>query len=119
MKTIADLNALIPQLTKQVLENPEIGKTNEGDAISDWEYNYICYEKDGWLIEVEYKCTGLWNYLPGDYYTPDEENCISAWGDVVNISAMHTDEKTEEETIFEDSDLKELYEALNQKLSSF
>lgn len=119
MKTIVDLNTLIPQLSKLILENPEIGKTNDGDVISGWEYNYVSFKKEGWLIEVEYKCTGLWNYIRGDYYTPDEETCVSAWCEVIDITATHTDTETGEETVFEVSDLKDLYNTLNLKLSSF
>ena len=122
MKTIAELNALIPQLIKLVFEDPEIGKTHcgkrEDDMDTQWEYNYVCYEKDGWLIEIEFKCTGLWQYYPGDYYSPADEACISAWGEVMEINASHTDEDGEE-TIFEWNDLKELYDTLNHKLSSF
>ena len=61
MKTIADLNALIPQLTDLVLDNPEIGESGFERDEDGWcrcdnsTTNCVCYEEDGWSIEITFE----------------------------------------------------------------
>ncbi len=41
---------------------------------------------------------------------------VRAWGEVTDISAFHRDRGTEEESEFEDSDLDDLWTALDEEL---
>lgn len=123
MKTIADLNALIPTLVDLIRNNDhEIGDTywdQDEDGwgrCSDYESNCITYEEDGWFIEITYKCSGEWDNDPGDYWTPPCYDLIKAWGEVEEITASHYDEDTEEEVEFTDDDLNELWKALDKEL---
>lgn len=119
MKTIADLNALSDKLLDLMLDDPQIGDTywdQDEDGwgkCSDWESNNICYEEDGWCIEIFYECNGKYCNDPGDYYTPPCYDLISATGRVSEIVASHYDEETEEETEFSEEDTKELESLLN------
>lgn len=122
MKTIADLNALIPQLIDLVLDDPEIGDSYyEQDedgwgCFNDYKTNYACYDEDGWYIEITYECCGEWSCDDGDYWTPTSCDLKRAWGSVSEITACHYDEDTDEETEFSDDDLKELWSALDKAL---
>lgn len=71
MKTIADLNALIPTLVELIRNNDhEIGESYYEQDEDGWgrcddsTTNYLCYEEDGWLIEVTYECCGEWDNDP-------------------------------------------------------
>lgn len=123
MKTVNDLNALIPTLTELLsknehdFENCEYEKEEDGWGASESSTdNYFSYEKDGWLIEVEYKCFGMWESDPGDYLTPSSITLVKAWGMIDSIFASHYDEQTDEETEFTGDDLKVLEFALNKAL---
>lgn len=123
MKTIADLNALIPTLVEQLRHNDhEIGESyweqdeDGGGKCSDYETNYFYYEEDGWNIEVTYKCAGDWDSDPGDYWTPPCHNLRRAWGEVEDISVYHYDDDTDEEVEFSGDDLNELWKALDKEL---
>lgn len=123
MKTIADLNALIPTICDLVKNNNhEIGSTWYGRCEDDYECNYesncVCYEEDGWLIEISYKCAGDWDEDPGDYWTPPSCDLRRAWGEVIEITAYHCDEETEEETEFSEDDLSELWKAVDKVLEN-
>lgn len=123
MKTIADLNALIPTLCDLVENNNhEIGSTwygrYEEDYECNYESNYVCYEEDGWLIEISYKCAGDWDEDPGDYWTPSSRDLRRAWGEVTEITATHYDEETDEETEFCDDELNELWNAVDKVLET-
>lgn len=125
MKTSADINALIPTLSKLLANmDHEIGvshfeRDEDGWCVCD-EYaeNYFCYEEDGWSIEVSYKCCGEWDYDPGDCMTPSSCGLRKAWGEVTEISAYHYDEITGEESTFEDKDLNELWNSLDKVLEN-
>ena len=106
MKTIADLNALIPTLVELLHNNDhEIGESYYEQDEDGWgrcdepATNYLCYDDDGWLIE-----------------TPPCHDLKGAWGKVIEILASHTDEETDEESEFSDDDLKELWGALDEEL---
>lgn len=120
MKTASDLNNLIPQLTDLVLDNPEIGECYYGRCEDDYDEtladNYVCYEEDGWCIEISFKCCGEWDNDPGDYWTPPSSGLRRAWGEVTEITAYHYDEETDEETEFSNDDLNELWNALDKAL---
>lgn len=123
MKTISDLNALIPTIVNQLTSNNhEIGESYFEQDEDGWGRcndsitNYFTYEKDGWLIEATYKCCGEWDNDPGDYYTPPSSTLRKAWGEVTEISAYHYDEDTDEETEFSEEDLKEVWSALDKAL---
>lgn len=123
MKTVADLNALIPVIADKLSKhNHEIGKCvyerdEDGCARSDDPLiNYFYYEEDGWSIEIVYECCGEWDYAPRDYWTPSSRTLLSAWGEISDITAIHYDEGTDEETEFNEDDLKELWTALDKTL---
>lgn len=125
MKTKADLDALIPTIVAMI-ENADndIGESymeQDEDGWGRWEnynYNIICYEEDGWCIEVSYKCCGTWENDHGDYWTPPCYDLIRAWGEVTEISASHYDEETDEESEFSVEDCCELWNALNEALEN-
>lgn len=123
MKTISDLNALIPTLVDLLArQDHEIGESYYEQDEDGWgrcddsTTNYFYYEEDGWLIEVTYECCGEWDNDPGDYWTPPSCDLRKAWGEITEITASHYDEDTEEETEFSKDDLKELLSALDKVL---
>lgn len=123
MKTTTDLNALIPAIVELLKNNGhEIGESycerdEDGWGRCDESIsNYLCYEEDGWFIEITYECCGEWVYAPGDYWTPPSCDLRSAWGEVKEITAYHYDEETDEETEFGEEDLNELWRALDEEL---
>ena len=123
MKTIEDLNALIPSIIDEFRgQDHEIGESYFEQDEDGWgrcenkASNYFCYEKDGWLIEVSYDCCGDWDCDPGDYWTPPSYDLLKAWGEVTGITAYHYDEDTDEETEFSKDDLNELWSALDEEL---
>lgn len=125
MKTISDLNALIPQLIDLVLDDPQIGESYFEHDEDGWcgcanepDCNYVCFEQDGWCIGITYACCGEWVNDPGDYWTPPSCDLRRAWGEVTEILASHYDEETGEETIFSDEDTKELMSALDKALEN-
>lgn len=123
MKTIADLNALIPTLVELLRNNDhEIGESYYEQDEDGWgrcdepATNYLCYEDNGWLIEITYECCAESYNDPGDYWTPPSHDLKGAWGKVTEILASHCDEETDEESEFSDKDLKELRGALDEEL---
>lgn len=123
MKTISDLNSLIPTIADQLRnDDHNIGQSYFEQDEDGWgrccdsETNYLCYEEDGWLIEITYECCGEWDNDPGDYWTPPSCTLLKAWGEVTEITATHYDEDADEETEFSEDDLKELWIALDKAL---
>ena len=123
MKTIADLNALIPTLVELLRNNDhEIGDSYIEQDEDGWgrcdepASNYLCYEEDGWLIEVTYECCGEWDNDPGDYWTPPSCDLRRAWGEVTEITATHYDEDIDEESEFSEEDVNKLWIALDEEL---
>lgn len=123
MKTIADLNALIPTLVDLLRKNGhEIGESYYDQDEDGWGLcddsttNYLCYEEDGWLIDVTYECCGEWDNDPGDYWTPPNCDLRRAWGEVTEITVSHYDEITDEESEFSKEDVNKLWEALDEEL---
>lgn len=111
MKTTKDLNDLIPTLLELVANNEhEIGECDNPET------NYICYNKDGWCIEITYECSGKFMDDPGDYWTPPFRELLSASGKVTELSAFHFDKQTNDDSWFSDDDVKELWEALDKEL---
>lgn len=118
MKTISDLNALIPQLVALSVKSPEIGECFRGrdDYEENMAENFVCYDEDGWCIEISYLCCGEWDEDRGDYFTPPSCKLRRTWGEVTDITAIHYDEKTEEEIKFSGEDLKEIRTAIEKAL---
>ena len=115
MKTLLELNALIPAITSLMKrEDPEIGNFEE----REYESNTFTYEEDGWLIEIDYRCTGFWDIEPETWDYPGCCEVKSAWGEVDEIRATHFDEETEEETEFSEEDLTDLFMAVNRNLEN-
>ena len=92
MKTIADLNALIPTLVELLHNNDhEIGESYYEQDEDGWgrcdepATNYLCYEDNGWLIEITYECCAESYNDPGDYWTPPSHDLKGAWGKVTEI----------------------------------
>lgn len=110
MKTTADLNALIPQIVKMVIEDPQIGD-------GEYENNKVSYNSDGWEIEVSFRCRGEWDEDPGDYWTPSNFDLKDIDAEVTEISAYHYDKATEEESDFEEDELEELWDAVSEALN--
>lgn len=123
MKTKSDLNSLIPTIVELLCNNDhEIGESYIDQDEDGWgrcdepATNYLCYEEDGWLIEITYECCGEYYSDPGDYWTPSCYDLKRAWGEVIEITASHLDEETDEESEFSDEDVKELWNALDKEL---
>lgn len=126
MKTVKDLNELIPTIIDMVLDNPEIGSSyyeqdedGYGCRCSEPEYNNIRYNKDGWDIEVCYDVSGEWICDSGDYWTPPSSYLKRAWGEVTEINAYYTDEETGEEYEFTEDELAEMERRINKELEDF
>lgn len=126
MKTVKDLNELIPTIIDMVFDDPEIGTSyleqNEDGCVcrcEEPEHNSICYEKDGWYIEVSYDVCGEWSYDPGDYWTPPSTDLKRSWGEVTEIVAWFTDEETGEEYEFTGDELAEIERRINKELEDF
>lgn len=122
MKTIADLNALIPTICDQLRKaEHEIGNVCYDEYGRDDEYkdNIFTYEdQDGWTVEATYRCCGEYINEPGDYWTPPCCELVRAWGNVVELDAWHSGPVTGEVTEFSDEDLQELRKAMNEVLKS-
>ncbi|ROT10410.1 hypothetical protein ED388_04635 [Muribaculaceae bacterium Isolate-007 (NCI)] len=123
MKTKADLDAIIPTLVELIRNNDhEIGESYYEQDEDGWgrcddsTTNYLCYEEDGWLIEVTYECCGEWDNDPGDYWTPPSCDLRRAWGEVTEITATHYDEDIDEESEFSEEDVNKLWIALDEEL---
>lgn len=123
MKTISDLNAIIPAIIEKFeKEEHQIGESYyEPDEdgwgrCDDYTDNYFVYEEDGWFIEVSYKCCGDWIYDSGDYWTPPSRDLRRAWGEVTEISVCHYDDDTDEESVLDGNDLAGLWCALDKSL---
>lgn len=112
MKTIADLNALIPELIDLVIDNAIIGDEEDHPDTN------LVYDEDGWFIDITYQCEGEYFYEPGDYWTPESSGLLSASGEIIRLKASHYDEDTEEETEFSEYDVRELCDALNCALAN-
>lgn len=105
MKTIADLNAIIPTISEAlVANNHEIGETNE-----------FIYDEDGWYVEITYSTDGEYYNEDGDYYAPSCYELKRAWGEVIDLGASYSDEDGNE-VEFSDSDLETLWSALDKAL---
>lgn len=120
MKTVEDLNKLTSEIIDLVREDPEIGKTHYNgidDIDVEWAENYAYYEEDGWEIEIHFRCTGNAIHDSGDYYTAPSDYIENARGEVLGITALHYDEDTDETTYFNDSNLKDLWNAIDQSLT--
>lgn len=120
MKTIEDLRALYPTIIDEIVNDThEFGETYYGpDGWEDYEDNFYTYEEDGWLIEIVYRCTGIFVNDPGDYWTPPCHDLEEGWGNVAEMSVTHYDEETGDETVFEDDDLCELNTLIDKALSN-
>ncbi len=125
MKTIADLNALIPTIVDLIRNNDhEIGDSYIEQDEDGWgrcdepASNYLCYEEDGWLIEISYECCGESYNAPGDCWTPPCYDLIRACGEVTEILASHYDEETGDETEFSEDDVNKLWIALDEELKN-
>ncbi len=120
MKTISELNALISQLVGLVIDNPDIGECYYGRCEADyeetWATNCVSYEEDGWYIEISFRCCGEWDKFSGDYLTPASCSLLKAWGEITDIQASHYDEENNEETVFSDNDLADIWAALSDAL---
>ncbi|MCF0219346.1 MAG: hypothetical protein HUK14_06155 [Muribaculaceae bacterium] len=113
MKTINDLKNLIPTIVGQISRaNHEIGENDECTV------NCYTYDENGWLIEVTYECCGDWEYDSGDYWTPPSGKLLSASGTVLEITACHYDEETDEETEFGDEAIDGLWKAIDKALEN-
>lgn len=107
MKTISDINALIPELTDLLYKaDHEIGDSSKGAS------NTIVYDKDGWFIEIGYRCYGRWDVFRGDYFTPSSCELESFWIEVTDIYATHEDSAGLTE--FDEDELGELWDALEK-----
>lgn len=105
MKTIADLNAIIPIISEALVANDhEIGETNE-----------FIYDEDGWYVEITYSTDGEYYNEDGDYSTPSCYDLKRAWGEVIDLGASYSDEDGNE-VEFSNRDLKTLRSALNEAL---
>lgn len=107
MKTISDLNAIIPIISEAlVANNHEIGESNE-----------FIYDEDGWYVEITYTIEGEYYNEDGDYYTPSCYDLKRAWGEVIDLGASYSDEGGNE-VEFSDKELEALWSALDKALEN-
>lgn len=125
MKTTEDLLKLIPAIVDLVETNDhEIGETSFEQSEDGWGLgisymeNHVRYEKDGWMIDVYYKCTGEWEEDGGDFWTPSSCELKNATGEVTEIEASHFDDETKEDSEFTEDDFTELRKAINDVLKN-
>lgn len=115
MKSIIELNALIPSIIDLMnSEEPQIGNYDDNEYLD----NSFMFEEDGWLIEIDYSCTGNWDIEPETYWEPGCCEIIDGWGKVDEIRASYFDENTEEYIEFSKEDLTDFYEAINKNLEA-
>ncbi len=119
MKTVEELKELFPILRELVATNDHrMGESYwEDGPVCEYEDNQVFYERDGWRIEIFYRCTREFDNDPGDYWYPSCDDLITAHGEVEEIQIYHIDEQTGEETYFEGEEIDELAELLNEVLS--
>ena len=114
MKTIADLNSLLPTLIKLIKTVPH----NVCDSDSEGESNFLYYDKDGWDIQIRYECYGEWDNDPGDYWTAPSSELVRVNAEVTELFAHHYDEKTGEEIDFSEEELREFWIALDKAIET-
>ncbi len=112
-----DITTVIPEVIKLINENKsgfEIGNY-EGDEAYIW--NQVCYDEDGWYIEVNFQCTGYWGYDPGDWYQPEDAWVERAWGEmeIEDLLVSHFDEN-DNETELSEEEIEPLFDAIIKEL---
>lgn len=119
MKTINDLNAYLPQIKSMMRVNAEIGEmfygNCEDETEADWADNFICFEEDGWCVEVSYRCVG--DVYDDSRWTGAKE-LVKGWGEVTDLQVSYWDEKTDTITEFPDKDLDEIWIELDKALEN-
>lgn len=115
MKTLEDLNDLIPTLCRLVRDNRHnIGYIHPDCNEDGWytneesEQNYLTYDEDGWYIEIDYECAGDFDW--------DSKTFWEAHGEVTAIRPSWQDREAGEEVYFEEDEIGELWGALDEEL---
>ena len=111
------LHELIPTITELIRKSDHKIGVSEYDE-DEYKDNHFTYDKDGWNIEIEYRCCGKWYNDLGDYWNPPCSDLVSAWGDVTDISASYYDEDSDDDIVFSSEDLKELRSRLHETLKN-
>ena len=126
MKTIEELKRelkeLVPTFVDLMLEDPSIGTAwyCEEGFDSDPASNYICYEKDGWTIDISYELCGIPYFRAATYWEPEENGWQKTWGEVTEIIAGYYDEDEDKEVLIEDEEfLAELTREIEAELKNF
>lgn len=114
MKTLADLNSLLPVLVNLIKNMPH--KISDSDFKS--ESNFLNYNKDGWDIQIRYECYGERDYDPGDNCTAPSSELIRVSGEVTELYAYHYDENIGEEIDFSEEELREFWIALDKAIET-
>ncbi|MDE6008732.1 MAG: hypothetical protein K2G90_05945 [Muribaculaceae bacterium] len=119
-KTKQDLDALIPELERLVCSaHHEIGSSDYIPGIgveNDYAKNSLSYDNDGWNVSIEYECCGEWYNHPGDWWNPSEHVLKKAWGRANAAEAYYSNDTTGEYREFTDSELDNIYEAIESAL---
>lgn len=111
------LKDLVPVVAELVRKSEhEIG-VSEYDC-DEYKDNSFVYDKDGWHIEIEYRCCGKWYNDLGDYWNPPCTDLIYAWGEVTNLEANYYDEEEGIDIDFTANDLCELRSGVNESLKN-
>lgn len=113
MKTVSDLNALIPSIINLLAENTTAIKEN-----GDWTDNYICYDEEGWVIEITYQSRGVFPERPYLLPTDKRDSFVGVEGRVLEILASFGDEN-EVFDEFTGADLEEMESAVLKALSGY
>ena len=115
MKTTNDFKDILPTLINLFSnEDHQIGVSEYGH--DEYESNNFIYEEDGWYVEVNYECCGEYVNEAGDYWTPPCFELIRGWGRVSEITVIHTDDETGEETEFCDEEMQEIIAIFDEEL---
>lgn len=112
MKTTEDLNALIPTITAKFLAEFKTGDLSNGSNKSG-----VCYEEDGWVIDVDMDIDASFSYDEmGFDVIPWSVELESLSYSVTKVSAYHYDYDTDEETEFTEEECGELLAAFDNIL---
>ena len=97
------LDSIIPMILDEISKSDyEIGTESE------YEYNFFCFNHDGWYAEITYMLSGKWSIDRGDYFTQPSIEPIKIWDSVVEMTVTHHDCKTNDDRELSEMEMNKL-----------